>query len=72
MKKRTKRKITKAIVYMLTGAAFGFLFMTYRGLQGDHYIRAVVAATAAYGWLVLLYWANFIKPMLDGEEEDHE
>ena len=64
MTRKMKRKIERAITYMITGIAFGFILTSIRGLEGDNYILAALILTLSYGWCVLLYWANFIHPLL--------
>lgn len=64
MTRKMRRKIEKAITYMITGLACGFILTSIRGLEGDNFIVADLLLVLSYGWCVLLYWANFIHPLL--------
>ena len=58
------RKLEKALIIILTGMAFMFIFRTPAGLQGEHYLLAAGLAVISYGWIALLYWCNFIRPLM--------
>ena len=58
------RKLQKTIYIIITGMCFMFIFRTPAGLQGEHYLLAAVLAVISYGWIALLYWCNFIRPLM--------
>ena len=55
------RLIAKPLTLMITGMAMMFLMTGYRGIQSDNYVAATILVVLSYGWMIFMFWLNFIR-----------
>ena len=53
--------IAKPMTLMLTGMAMMFMMTGWKGMQSDNYMTAIFLIVISYGWMIFMFWLNFIR-----------